>query len=126
MARRRDIPVIIDGAHALAHFDFKISDLDCDNYSASLHKWLFTPIGNGLLYVRREKIPDIWPLMAAPATRNHDIRKFEEIGTHPAANFLAIGEALTFHQLIGGEAERRLGWSTCRDYWATQLIEARS
>ena len=66
MARKRDVPVIIDGAHALAHFDFKISDLDCDNYSTSLHKWLFTPIGNGLLYVRREKIPEIWPLMAAP------------------------------------------------------------
>jgi selenocysteine lyase/cysteine desulfurase len=122
MARERDIPVIIDGAHALAHFDFKISDLDCDNYSTSLHKWLFTPIGNGLLYVRREKIPEVWPLMAAPAARDDDIRKFEEIGTHPEANFLAVGEALTFHQLIGGKRkEARLVY--LRDYWARQLLE---
>jgi selenocysteine lyase/cysteine desulfurase len=122
MARRQDIPVIIDGAHALAHFDFKISDLDCDNYSTSLHKWLFTPIGNGLLYVRREKIPEVWPLMAAPAAKDDDIRKFEEIGTHPEANFLAVGEALTFHQLIGGKRkEARLIY--LRDYWAKQLLE---
>ena len=122
MARRRGIPVIIDGAHALAHFDFKISDLDCDNYSTSLHKWLFTPIGNGLLYVKRDKIPGVWPLMAAAESRDDDIRKFEEIGTHPEANFLAIGEALTFHQLIGGERkEARLVY--LRDYWARRLLE---
>ncbi|MDX1395469.1 MAG: aminotransferase class V-fold PLP-dependent enzyme [Gemmatimonadota bacterium] len=122
MARERDIPVIIDGAHALAHFDFTIAELECDNYSTSLHKWLHTPIGNGLLYVRRDLIPGIWPLMAAAETRDEDIRKFEEIGTHPEANFLAIGEALTFHQLIGGaRKEARLVY--LRDYWARQLLE---
>ena len=66
MAKGYDIPVIIDGAHAMAHFPFKLSDLECDNYSTSLHKWLFAPHGTGLLYVRRENIPGIWPLMAAP------------------------------------------------------------
>jgi selenocysteine lyase/cysteine desulfurase len=59
MARGYDVPVIVDGAHALAHFDFTISELGCDNYSSSLHKWLHAPIGNGLLYVRKEKIPDV-------------------------------------------------------------------
>ena len=122
MARRRDIPVIVDGAHALAHFDFKISDLECDNYSTSLHKWLHTPIGNGLLYVRQDLIPEIWPLMAAGESRNEDIRKFEEVGTHPEANFLAIGEALTFHQLIGAaRKEARLVY--LRNYWAEPLLE---
>jgi selenocysteine lyase/cysteine desulfurase len=122
MARRHDIPVIIDGAHALAHFDFKISDLDCDNYSTSLHKWLFAPIGNGLLYVRRDKIPGIWPLMAAAESRNDDIRKYEEVGTHPEANFLAVGEALTFHQMIGAaRKEARLVY--LRNYWAEQLLQ---
>jgi len=122
MARKYDIPVIIDGAHALAHFDFKISDLDSDNYSTSLHKWLFAPIGNGLLYVRRERIPHVWPLMAAAESRSDDIRKFEEIGTHPEANFLAIGEALTFHQLIGG-ARKEARLVHLRNYWAEQLLE---
>lgn len=122
MAREYDIPVIVDGAHALAHFEFDISDLECDNYSTSLHKWLFAPIGTGMLYVRREKIPEVWSLMAPPPDKYDDIRKFEEIGTHPEANFLAIGEALTFHQKIGGERkEQRLVY--LRDYWAEPLRE---
>jgi selenocysteine lyase/cysteine desulfurase len=114
--------VIVDGAHALAHFDFKLSDLECDNYSVSLHKWLFAPHGTGMLYVRRDAIADIWPLMAATEALEDDIRKFEEIGTHPAANYLAIAEALTFHQGIGGaRKEARLVY--LRDYWAKQLLE---
>ena len=122
MARSRGIPVIVDGAHALAHFDFKISDLDCDNYSVSLHKWLFAPHGTGLLYVRRDKIKDMWPLMAATEEMDGNIRKFEEIGTHPAANYLAIGEALSFHQGIGSKRkEARLVY--LRDYWAKRLLE---
>ena len=90
MARARNIPVIVDGAHALAHFDYKISDLGCDYYGVSLHKWLHAPHGTGLLYVRREKIKDLWPLMAAEEKQDTDIRKFEEIGTHPAGPYLAI------------------------------------
>ncbi len=122
MARGHGIPVIVDGAHALAHFDFKISDLGCDNYSTSLHKWLFAPHGTGLLFVRRSEIPNVWPLMAAPDRMDGDIRKFEEIGTHPAANALAIGEALTFHQGIGAaRKEARLIY--LRDRWADRLLE---
>ena len=120
-ARGRGIPVIIDGAHALAHFAFRLSDLDCDYYGTSLHKWLFAPHGTGLLYVRRERIKDLWPLMAAGEDQHADIRKFEEIGTHPAANTLAIAEALTFHQNIGDERkEARLRY--LRDTWARRLL----
>jgi selenocysteine lyase/cysteine desulfurase len=122
MARAHGIPLIIDGAHALAHFDFSLADLDVDNYSASLHKWLFAPHGTGLLYVRRDRIASTWPLMAAPERLEDDIRKFEEIGTHPAANYLAIGEALTFHQGIGpARKEARLVY--LRNYWAERLLE---
>jgi isopenicillin-N epimerase len=122
MARRHGIPVIVDGAHSLAHHNFKISDLECDNYSVSLHKWLFAPHGTGLLYVRRDKIKDIWPLMAAPEPMDDNVRKFEEIGTHPAANYLAIAEALTFHQGIGG-ARKEARMIYLRDYWAKRLLE---
>lgn len=121
MARRHGVPVIVDGAHALAHFDFTLAELDCDYYSSSLHKWLFAPIGNGLLYVRRDKIPGLWPLMAAPADMDANIRKFEEVGTHPAANALAIGEALTFHQALGPRRkDARL--VHLRNYWANTLL----
>ncbi len=120
MARARAIPVIVDGAHTLAHFDFKISELGCDYYATSLHKWLFAPHGTGLLYVRRDKIADLWPLMAAPEGMDDDIRKFEEIGTHPAANYLGVGDALTFHQAIGPERKTaRLVY--LRDTWANRL-----
>ncbi|MCH7765540.1 MAG: aminotransferase class V-fold PLP-dependent enzyme [Acidobacteria bacterium] len=124
MARSKGIPVIVDGAHALAHFDFKISDLNCDYYATSLHKWLFAPHGTGLLYVRKDKIRELWPLMAATEKMDEDIRKFEEIGTHPAANYLAIAEALSFHQGIGGKRKQaRLVY--LRDYWAKRLLEHR-
>ncbi len=122
MARRHGIPVIVDGAHSFAHFDFTLDDLDCDYYGTSLHKWLLAPHGTGMLYVRRSKIASLWPLMAAPDKMDDDIRKFEEIGTHPAANYLAIGEAITFHQGIGPQRkEARLRY--LRDYWATRLLQ---
>ena len=122
MARTKGIPVIVDGAHAFAHFSFTHSDLDCDYYTTSLHKWLFAPHGTGMLYVKKDKIKDLWPMMAAPETMDEDIRKYEEIGTHPAANYLAIGEALTFHEGIGTERkEARLKY--LNDYWIDQLID---
>lgn len=121
LGRTRGIPVIVDGAHAFANLDFRHADLDCDYYGTSLHKWLFAPHGTGMLYVRREKIRDLWPLMAAGETQVDDIRKFEEIGTHPAANFLAIGEALAFHLGIGpANKEARLRF--LRSYWAGRLL----
>ena len=121
MARRKGVELIVDGAHALAHFDFSLAELDVDNYSTSLHKWLFAPHGTGLLYVRKNKVRDVWPLMAAPEPMDDNIRKFEEIGTHPAAPYLAIGEALSFHQGIGSKRkEARLVY--LRDYWADALL----
>ena len=103
MARARGIEAIVDGAHAFAHFPFKHADLDCDYYGTSLHKWLMAPFGTGFLYVRKNKIKPLWPLMPADEPLDHDIRKFEHIGTHPEANILAIAEALTFHEGIGAE-----------------------
>ena len=103
MARARGIEVVVDGAHAFAHFPFTRDELDCDYYGTSLHKWLLAPHGTGFLYVRKAKIPHVWPLMAAPPEMDGNIRKFEEIGTHPAANHNAIAEALAFHQGIGAE-----------------------
>ncbi|MBS0190118.1 MAG: aminotransferase class V-fold PLP-dependent enzyme [Planctomycetes bacterium] len=125
MARAKNggIPVVVDGAHALAQFRFQISDLECDYYGVSLHKWLAAPHGTGLLYVRKDKIKGLWPMMAARSEQDEDIRKFEEIGTHPAANWLAIAEALTFHQLLGDERkEARLRF--LRNYWARALLDA--
>ena len=119
-ARRRGIKTIVDGAHAFAHFPFTVSDLGCDYYGTSLHKWLLAPIGTGFLYVRKENIASLWPLTPAAASRADNIRKFEEIGTHPAANHNAIAEALTFHEGIGIERKAaRLRY--LRNRWADRL-----
>jgi selenocysteine lyase/cysteine desulfurase len=122
MARSRGIETIVDGAHAFAHLPFQVADLDCDYYGTSLHKWLCAPIGAGFLYVRKEKIPGLWPLMAAPEEMRGNIRKFEEIGTHPAAISTAISEALNFHEGIGIERKSaRLRY--LKDRWARRLAE---
>ncbi len=120
MARKRGIEAIVDGAHAFAHFPFMHADLDCDYYGTSLHKWLLAPHGTGFLFVRRNKIKDLWPLMPAEESLDNDIRKFEQIGTHPAANHLAIAEALTFHEGIGADRKAaRLRYLFHR--WAKRL-----
>jgi isopenicillin-N epimerase len=120
MARQRGLLTIVDGAHAVAHFPYKIRDLECDYYGTSLHKWLLAPHNTGFLYVRREHIERTWPLQAAPARRATDIRKFEEVGTISAAPMAAINEALAFHQAIGAERKAaRLRFLTMR--WADRL-----
>src|SRR6266498_6107991 len=120
MARGRGIETIVDGAHSFAQFDFKQKDLGCDYFGTSLHKWLYAPKGTGLLYVKRSRIEKIWPLLAAESRQAADIRKFEEIGTHSAAPKLAIGEALLFHNGIGGKRkEARLRYLS--RYWMNRL-----
>jgi selenocysteine lyase/cysteine desulfurase len=120
MARARNILTIVDGAHAVAHFPFKLSELEMDYYGTSLHKWLLAPTGTGFLYVRKDRIAKTWPMQAAPERADNDIRKFEEIGTSPAATKAAINEALAFHQAIGVERKAaRLRYLTLR--WANRL-----
>ncbi|HLB00518.1 MAG TPA: aminotransferase class V-fold PLP-dependent enzyme [Bacteroidota bacterium] len=120
LARAKGIETIVDGAHSFAHFEFKQADLGCDYFGTSLHKWLLAPKGTGLLYIKRDRIDKIWPLMAADRTQASDIRKYEEIGTHSAAMKLAIGEAILFHNGIGAKRkEARLRYLT--NYWANQL-----
>jgi isopenicillin-N epimerase len=122
MARARGIETVVDGAHAFAQFPFKQADLDCDYYGTSLHKWVLAPIGTGMLYVRKNKIEKIWPLMAAPDSMNANIRKFEEIGTHPASQRNAITEALDFHDSIGPE-RKAARFRYLRKRWSNELRE---
>jgi selenocysteine lyase/cysteine desulfurase len=120
MGRERGIEVIVDGAHSYAQFPFNRDDLDCDYFGTSLHKWLLAPIGTGFLYVRRKKIPKLWSLMGSVESNLDNIRKFEEIGTHPAANRLAISEAMTFHQSIGAD-RKAARLRHLRERWSRRL-----
>ncbi|MEI9908875.1 MAG: aminotransferase class V-fold PLP-dependent enzyme [Bacteroidota bacterium] len=79
-AHKRGIEVVVDGAHSFAHFDFKVPDLDADYFAASLHKWLYAPIGSGMLYIKKDKIKNIYPLFATGDNPlKDDIRKFEKL-----------------------------------------------
>ena len=120
LGRARGIPVIVDGAHAMAHIPFTFREIDCDYYGVSLHKWLCAPHGTGLLYVRKGLIEGLWPLMASAPEQRGDIRKFEEVGTQPLAPSLAIAQALTMHERLGCERKAaRLRY--LRDRWVKRL-----
>lgn len=120
LAKTKGIDVIVDGAHSFAQIDFKQKDLGCDYYGVSLHKWLYAPKGTGLLFVKKEKIEKIWPLMAAEKKQASDIRKYEEIGTNSIAPKLAIGEAIAYNNLIGAKRkEERLRFLS--RYWMNNI-----
>ena len=119
-AKKRGIEVCVDGAHSFAQFEFKIPELNCDYFASSLHKWLYAPIGTGLLYVRKEKIKNLYPLFAANEPLKDDIRKFEHLGTRPFFIEQAIGKALDFHEMIGSERkEKRLQY--LKNYWMEKV-----
>lgn len=119
-AAKRGIQVVVDGAHSLAHFRFKIPDLGADYFATSLHKWLYAPIGSGMLYVKKSRIRDLYPLFASEAPLKDDIRKFEHMGTRPFYIEQAINKALEFHDMIGAERkEKRLQY--LKNYWMERV-----
>jgi selenocysteine lyase/cysteine desulfurase len=119
MAHSKGVEVMVDGAHAVAHFDFKISELNCDYYGSSLHKWLGTPMGAGILYMRKEKIKSHWAIYGEYGFADTDIRKLNHTGTHPVSTDIAIHHAIDYHQKIGiKRKEERLRF--LQNYWTSK------
>ncbi len=122
VAHKKGIEVIVDGAHTFAHIDYKLSDLDCDYFGTSLHKWLCAPFGTGMLYIKKDKIKNVWPLMGNDNPQSEDIRKFETLGTRSFPTEQAIGNAINFHLAIGiKRKEARLRY--LKNYWAEKAIK---
>lgn len=120
MAHSKGVEVMVDGAHAVAHFQFKISDLNCDYYGCSLHKWLSVPLGAGLLYVKKDKIAKLWPLLGDGNTNMSDISRINHIGTHPVHTDLTISDAIDYYHMIGAERkEKRLRYLQL--YWTSKV-----
>lgn len=120
MAHARGVEVMVDGAHAFSHIDFKMQDLDCDYYGTSLHKWLSAPLGSGMLYVKKEKIDSVWPLLAERDLGPNDIGRLNHIGTHPVHTDLAILDAIEYQNTIGlKRKEARLKY--LQHYWTSKL-----
>ena len=120
MAHSKGVLVMVDGAHAFAHFQFKLSDLNCDFYGCSLHKWLSVPIGAGFLYAKKENISKIWPLLAEARRQENDILRLNHTGTIPVHTDLAIANAIDFYNKIGGQKkEDRLRY--LQNYWTNKV-----
>jgi selenocysteine lyase/cysteine desulfurase len=120
MAHQGGALVMVDGAHAFAHIAFTIPDLHCDYYGTSLHKWLGANLGAGMLYVRADRIPTLWPIYGDASFADTDIRKLNHTGTHPVHTDLAILSAIDFHESIGiGRKEARLRY--LQNYWTDQV-----
>jgi selenocysteine lyase/cysteine desulfurase len=120
MAHARNVQVMVDGAHAFAHLEYKIPDLHCDYYGASLHKWLATPLGAGILYVKKDRISSLWPVFADLGMPDDDIRKLNHTGTHPVHTDLTIENSIAFHEMIGN-ARREARLRYLQQYWTTKV-----
>lgn len=120
IAHQRNIEVLVDGAHSFAQFDYSIPDLECDYFGTSLHKWLCAPFGTGMMYVKKDKIKNLYPLLASEDPESDQIEKFEAIGTRSLGIEIAIGHAINFHQMIGIERKhQRLLY--LKNYWIDRV-----
>ena len=120
MAHAHGVGVIVDAAHSFAHVNFAVPDLDGDYLGASLHKWLCTPLGAGLLHIKKDKIPTVWPLLGDTGLPADDIRKLEHHGTVPSWTHLAIADAIRFHNMVGSaRKEARLRY--IQQYWTDRV-----
>jgi len=120
MAHSKGVPVMVDGAHAFAHINFKLPELNCDYYGCSLHKWLSVPLGAGMLYVKKDHIPKVWPLFAESEKEDADISRLNHTGTIPVHTDLSIANAIEFYNKIGAQRkEDRLRY--LQNYWTKQV-----
>ena len=120
MAHSKGVQVLVDGAHSFAHIKFTIPELDCDYFGTSLHKWLSVPLGSGFLYVKKERIAGVWPLLAEGERKPDDISRLNHLGTHPVATDLTIADAIDFYNVIGVERkEARLRY--LQNYWTSKV-----
>ncbi|MFO0358285.1 MAG: aminotransferase class V-fold PLP-dependent enzyme [Sphingobacteriaceae bacterium] len=125
MAHAKGCEVIVDAAHSFAQFDFKLADTGADYLATSLHKWLGAPLGSGMLYIKKDKIKNVWALLSAPQPDSDDIRKFENLGTRNMAAEMAIGAAVDFHNVIGiKRKEARLRY--LKNYWIEKAIKLKN
>jgi len=120
MAHAKGVQVIVDGAHAFAHVKFRIDELDCDYYAAALHKWLSTPLGAGLLYVKKNNVKNLWPLLADGEKDINKINRLNHIGTHPVHTDLTINDCMDYFEMIGAERkEARMYF--LQNYWTSKV-----
>ncbi len=112
LARERNILSLIDGAQSFGSLQVNLHQIGCDFYAGSAHKWFMGPKESGVLFVRKERIAQLWPSLVGSGwdeSVNDHARKLESMGQRDDATLAAVGRAVSFHQEIGRErVERRV------------------
>ena len=103
MAHEKGILVAVDGAQSAGMFKINLHDLGCDFYTASSHKWLFSPKGVGVFYAKQESQHHLKPLIVARGYNDTSIRRLENYNTRNLPEVLGLGASIDFHNTIGGE-----------------------
>ena len=120
MAHELGCQVIVDAAHSFAQFPLDIADINCEYLATSLHKWLCAPFGTGMLFIKKERIGKVWPLLSSYESMKDNIRKFETLGTRSFGAEMAIHDALDFHEQIGQDRKTaRLRY--LKKYWTEKV-----
>ncbi len=120
MAHSKGVQVIVDGAHSFAHSTYRIDELNCDYYATSLHKWLSSPLGAGFLYINKNNIKKLWPLLADGEKDINKINRLNHIGTHPVHTDLTINDCIDYYKMIGAERkEARMYF--LQNYWTSKV-----
>jgi len=120
MAHAKGVQVIVDGAHAFAHVKFRIDELNCDYYAAALHKWLSTPLGAGMLYVKKENVKNLWPILADGEKDINKINRLNHIGTHPVHTDLTINDCIDYYEMMGAERKQARMYFL-QNYWTSKV-----
>ncbi len=99
-AREKGVEVIVDAAHSFAQVDYKFPELEADYIAVNLHKWFSNPLGAGLLYIRKNKIPQIKPLYGDASHEGDDIAKLGHFGTPAAPVVMTLKAAADYNRMV--------------------------
>lgn len=111
MAHSHGVPVLIDGAQAVAHMSVDVQQIGCDFYCFSGHK-MYAPMGVGVMYGREELLSQLPPYQGGgemikdvtfEKTTYNELPFRFEAGTPSVGDVLGLGAAIDFMQQEGIE-----------------------
>lgn len=120
MAHKKGILVAVDGAQAAGMYNIDLHDLECDFYTASTHKWLFSPKGVGLFYAKNESQHHLKPLIVCKGHKNKTIRRLENYNTRNLPEVLGLGASIKFLNIIGIEKIHKRTFEL-KEYFRTKI-----
>ncbi len=104
-ARKKGVITVIDGAHMNGQIPLQLSELGCDYFAGSPHKWMFAPAGCGLLYIREENLDRLWPSIVTGDWDKKELKaaRFMKLGTNNRATVVGMMAGLKFLRELGPE-----------------------